>query len=201
VADPITFYFDFSSPYGYLAAEQIGPIAARHRRDVLWRPILLGAIFKTSGGKPLSEFGLKWTYAQREVARMARRQTLPPFVLPQPFPFLALAASRAFYWLEATDPRRAAPFARAAFRGAFAEGRDMSLPIAVAGAAQLVGIDDAALMEALDDKRWKDRLREETDQALARGVFGSPFFLVDGEPFWGVERLAEIDAWLASGGW
>jgi 2-hydroxychromene-2-carboxylate isomerase len=200
VAEPITFYFDFSSPYGYLAAEQIAPIAARHRREVLWRPILLGAIFKTSGGKPLAEFALKWSYAQHELARSARRHTIP-FVVPTPFPFLTLAASRAFYWLETTDPKRAAPFARAVFRGAFAEGRDMSLPIAVAGAAALIGIDDSALMEAIDDQRWKDRLRAETDQALARGVFGSPFFLIDGEPFWGVERLSEIDAWLGTGGW
>jgi 2-hydroxychromene-2-carboxylate isomerase len=200
VAEPILFYFDFSSPYGYVAAQQIAPIVARHRRDVLWRPILLGAIFKSTGGRPLKELGLKWDYAQHELARTARRHNFP-FVVPQTFPFAAVAASRAFYWLEATDPARAAPFARAVFRGAFAEGRDMSLPIAVAAAAATVGIDDAALMGALDDQLWKDRLRAETDGALAKGVFGSPYFIVDGEPFWGAEHLSEIDAWLASGGW
>lgn len=200
MADKLTFYFDFTSPYSYLAAEQIAPIAARHKCEVLWRPILLGAIFKALGTQPIPDTTLKWNYAQRELARMARRINLP-FVLPQPFPFLALAASRAFYWLEATDPKRAAPFARAVFRGAFAEGRDVSLPIAVAAVAEAVDVDDEALMEALDDPRWKDRFRSETDQALARGVFGVPFFLVDDEPFWGVERLPEIDSWLASGGW
>ncbi len=200
MAEPILFYFDFSSPYGYVAAQQIAPIVARHRRDVLWRPILLGAIFKSTGGRPLKELGLKWDYAQHELARTARRHNFP-FVVPQTFPFAAVAASRAFYWLEATDPARAAPFARAVFRGAFAEGRDMSLPIAVAAAAATVGIDDAALMGALDDQLWKDRLRAETDGALAKGVFGSPYFIVDGEPFWGAEHLSEIDAWLASGGW
>jgi 2-hydroxychromene-2-carboxylate isomerase len=200
VAEPITFYFDFSSPYGYVAAQLIGPVAARYRRDVLWRPILLGAIFKSTGGRPLKELGLKWDYSRHELARTARRHNFP-FVLPDPFPFAAVVASRAFYWLEATDPGRAAPFARAVFRAAFAEGRDMSLPIAVAAAAATVGIDDAALMGALDDQSWKDRLRAETDQALAHGVFGSPFFVVDGEKFWGAERLPEIDAWLASGGW
>jgi 2-hydroxychromene-2-carboxylate isomerase len=200
VAEPITFYFDFSSPYGYVAAQLIAPIAARHRRDVLWRPILLGAIFKSTGGRPLKELGLKWEYSRHELARAARRHNFP-FVVPERFPFAAVAASRAFYWLEATDPGHAAPFARAVFRAAFAEGSDMSLPMAVAAAAATVGIDDAALMGALDDPRWKDRLRAETDQALAKGVFGSPFFMVDGEPFWGAEHLPEIDAWLASGGW
>jgi 2-hydroxychromene-2-carboxylate isomerase len=200
VAEPITFYFDFTSPYSYLAAEQIAPLAARHKRDVLWRPILLGGIFKATGTPPLPDSPLKWRYVQREVARMARRINVP-FVLPEPFPFLALAASRAFYWLEATDPKRTAPFARAVFRGAFAEGRDMSLPIAVAAVAETVDVDDEALMETLDDRRWKDRFRAETDQALARGVFGVPFCLIGDEPFWGVEKLPEIDAWLASGGW
>jgi len=200
VAEPITFYFDFSSPYGYVAAQLIAPIATRHRRDVLWRPVLLGAIFKSTGGRPLRELGLKWDYSRHELARAARRHNFP-FVVPERFPFPAVAASRAFYWLEATDPGHAAPFARAVFRAAFAEGRDMSLPIAVAATAATVGIDDAALMSALDDQRWKDRVRAETDQALAQGVFGSPFFVIDGEPFWGAERLPEIDAWLASGGW
>src|SRR5262249_3981008 len=98
---PIDFYFDFSSPYGYLPSTQIDALAARHGRSVAWRPFLLGAAFKLTGQRALTEQPLRGDYARRDFARSARLLKLP-FILPQPFPFFALAASRAFYWLQ--DP-------------------------------------------------------------------------------------------------
>jgi 2-hydroxychromene-2-carboxylate isomerase len=93
---PIDFYFDFSSPYGYLAAEQIDALGARHGRDVVWRPILLGVVFQQTGGQPLLNIPLKGGYARHDLARSARLLGLP-FKLPDSFPFMSVAACRAYY--------------------------------------------------------------------------------------------------------
>jgi 2-hydroxychromene-2-carboxylate isomerase len=197
---PVDFYFDFSSPYGYLASHRIDHIAANHHRETLWRPILLGAVFKVSGGRPLSESPLKWEYSTRDFARSARLANVP-FALPEPFPFSGVAASRAFYWICEKDRFLAKDFAKAVFHAAFAEGLDMGAVEQVAAVADRVGVEPKSLLTALGEPAVKEMLKIEVDEAIARGVFGSPFVIVDGEPFWGHDRLPEVDAWLASGGW
>ena len=92
---PVEFYFDFSSPYGYLASTAIDGIAARHGRTVEWRPFLLGAAFKQTEAKPLVEIPLKGDYARHDLPRFARKLGVA-FTLPQPFPFLSVNACRAF---------------------------------------------------------------------------------------------------------
>jgi 2-hydroxychromene-2-carboxylate isomerase len=198
--EPIDFYFDFSSPYGYLASTRIDGIAEKHGRAVRWRPFLLGAVFKTTGQRPLTEQPMRGDYHRRDFARSARLFGVP-FRLPDPFPFAAVAPSRAFYWLADRDPAKAKAFARAVFQAAFGEGRAVTSADRVAGLAEPLGIERADLLAALDDPAVKERLRVETDAAIARGAFGSPFIVVDGEPFWGSDRLDQVDRWLATGGW
>ncbi len=200
MSDPIDFYFDFSSPYGYLAAKRIDDIAARHGRSVTWRPHLIGAAFATTGSKPLLDIPLKGDYARRELPRTARRLGIP-FQLPKPFPFLSVAAARAFYWLSDSDPATARELAIALYDRAFGAGGDISGAEAVIAVAAGLGVDAAALSAALNDPAVKQRLKAEVDAAIARGVFGSPYIVIDGEPFWGHDKLAEIDAWLETGGW
>jgi 2-hydroxychromene-2-carboxylate isomerase len=195
----IDFYFDFSSPYGYLASRRIGDIAARHGRGVRWRPMMLGAAFATTGAKPLVHLPLKGDYAKRDLARTARFWGIP-FALPERFPVVTLAAARAFYWLEEVAPERAVPFAEAAFAALFVEGRDLADRAVVGDLLASVGADAAAGMAAIATPEIKERLKAETEAAIARGVFGSPFLFVDGEPFWGSDRLDQIDRWLATGG-
>ena len=196
MAEPIDFYFDFSSPYGYLASTEIDALAARHGRSVTWRPFVLGAAFKLTGQRALTEQPLRGDYARRDFARSARLLGVP-FKLPDPFPFFALAASRACYWLE--EPSQAKALAKAVYHAAFGEGRDITPVPVVAEIARGVGIQ--GLEQGLEQPATKAGLRDATDQALARGVFGSPFFIVDGEPFWGHDRLDQLDRWLATGGW
>jgi 2-hydroxychromene-2-carboxylate isomerase len=196
----IDFYFDFSSPYGYIASRRIDEIAARWKRAVAWRPFLLGVAMKVTGARPLSAIPMRDEYHKRDFARCAHEWGIP-FAFPTVFPVSALAASRAFYWLEGRDPTLAKLFARAVFHAYFVEGRDVSTPEVVADVAGRFGVDRAVLLAALGDPAVKARLREETDKALARGVFGSPFLFVDGEPFWGQDRLAQIEHWLERGGW
>jgi 2-hydroxychromene-2-carboxylate isomerase len=197
---PLDFYFDFSSPYGYLASTRIDEIGARHRREVAWRPFLLGIAFKATGQAPLVEQPIRGGYHRHDFARSARRLGVP-FQLPGDFPFLSLAAARAFYWLSDVDSGKAKALARAIYHAAFAEGRSVTPPETVADIAGPLGIDRGALLAAVNDPVVKERLRTETDTALARGVFGSPFIIIDGEPFWGSDRLDQVEEWLASGGW
>jgi len=197
---PIAFYFDFSSPYGYLAAQRIDDLAAGHGREVDWRPFLLGAVFKTTGSEPLLNVPLKGDYARRDLARSARRFDIP-FVLPEVFPFPSVSACRASYWLKARDPAAARALMAALYRSAFAEGRDIRSAEAVAEVAADLGHDRDALLAAMQDPEIKQTLKDEVAAAIDKGVFGSPYIVVDGEPFWGFDHLPDVALWLERGGW
>ncbi len=197
---PLDFYFEFASPYGYLASTQIDALAARHGRTVAWRPIMLGAAFKATGARPLTQTPLKGPYLLHDVPRFARLLGVP-LTLPPVMPMNSLAASRACVWLAEEDDEQARRLARALFHAHWGEGRDLAAPEAVADVAQGLGIARDDLLAAVADPRIKDRLKAQTQAAIERGVFGSPFIFVDGEPFWGADRLPQIDAWLSKGGW
>ena len=200
MAEPIVFYFEFSSPYGYLAAQRIDDLATKHGREVTWKPFLLGAVFKTTGQQPLLGIPMKGDYAKRDIEREARLLGVP-YTTPKVFPFMSVAACRAFYWLADSDPAQAKALAKALYAAAFGEGRDISGAGAVLEVAKTVGVDAAALAEALRDPAVKDRLRAEVESSAAAGVFGSPFIVVDGEPFWGHDRLDHVERWIETGGW
>lgn len=196
----IDFYFDFSSPYGYLAAQLIEALAAKHGRGVDWHPVLLGAIFRATGGAPLTTLPLKGEYSKRDFARSARFHGINDFRLPPVFPIAGQAPSRIVLWLKATDAALAARVAKALYRAYFFDGIDISSPDAAASVAANEGVDRAAARAAIDDPAIKAALKDEVERAMARGVFGSPFVFVDGEPFWGLDRFDQIERWLSTGG-
>lgn len=196
----IDFYFDFSSPYGYFASTRVNDIAERHGRTVNWRPILLGAAFKVTGQQPLPSIPLKGDYAKRDLDRTARLMRVP-YRFPSRFPIAAQAPSRAFYWAHDRDRDLAVKLAQALYRAYFAEDHDISSPEVTASVASTFGLDREAVLSALGDSRVKDRLRTEVDTAIQRGVFGSPYIVIDGEPFWGADHLDQVERWLATGGW
>lgn len=201
MAAPLEFYFDFSSPYGYIAAHRIDGIAAKHGRTVDWRPMLLGAVFKVAGTQPLTEYPLKGKYSIHDFKRCAREHGIA-FNMPAKFPLATQAAARGACWLKEAMPEKAVPFIKAVYAAYFVEGRDISSPSLVADVASGVGVDSGAFLQAIDSPEIKSKLREITDDAIQnRGVFGSPFTFVDGEPFWGADRLDMIDRWLERGGW
>ena len=200
MANTIDFYFDFSSPYGYFAATKIDALAAKYGRTVVWRPILLGAIFKITGQQPLPTVPLKRSYAKHDLARSARLLGVP-FKLPSKFPVAGQAPSRAFYWVGDRDPVLARTLALALYRAYFAEDRDISSLEVTANVAAKLGVNRDELVQALNDQAVKERLKSEVNAAIERGVFGSPYVIVDGEPFWGSDRLEQVEKWLATGGW
>lgn len=196
----VEFYFDFSSPYGYFAAAKIDGLAARYGRATVWRPILLGAIFKITGQQPLTSIPLKGSYASHDLTRSARWFGVP-FRMPGKFPISTTAPCRAYYWLLDRDPDAARILAQALYRAYFTEDRDISNPEVTVNVAAKLGHDKETVAQALNDPAVKERLKAEVDAAVERGIFGSPYIVVDGEPFWGSDRLDQIEKWLAQGPW
>jgi 2-hydroxychromene-2-carboxylate isomerase len=195
---PIDFYFDFSSPYAYLGSELIETVAARHGREVTWHPMLLGVVFKATGGQPLTRIPVKGEYSIHDFARSARFHGVP-FRMPEPFPVATQNAARAFIWLSDRDAAQAMRFAHAVFRAFFVDNQDITHLQTLGGIAETLGVASDALLQAMADPVFKDRLRTANTEAQARGVFGGPYFFVDGEPFWGVDRLPQMEKWLQGG--
>lgn len=197
---PIEFYFDFSSPYGYFASQKIEAVAARHGREVLWKAFLLGVAFKATGGAPLPSIPMKGSYSVRDMLRSARYLEVE-YRHPGKFPISTVAPARAFYWAQSLDVRRAKELASALYRAYFVDGVDISEAENTLSVCASCGFEREAARAGMGAQAVKDRLRTEVEQGLAKGVFGSPFFIVDGEPFWGSDRLDQLDRWLATGGW
>jgi 2-hydroxychromene-2-carboxylate isomerase len=201
VRSPIEFWFDFASGYAYFAALEIQALAERHGRSVLWRPFTLGAAFKVTGVQGLSRTPLKGEYARRDWQRLARLKGVV-FKLPEPHPKVGLAAIRAFYHIDRIDPPTAARLAEHIITGYFRDGLDTDDPHAIAQAAsQLLGIDRESVLAGINDPEVKAIARQHGEAVVARGVFGSPWIFVDGEPFWGSDRLTMVEQWLSTGPW
>ena len=196
---PIDFYFDFSSPYSYIASEWIDALAARHGRTVSWHAILLGATFQAAELKPPVAYPIKREYSLHDFERSARFAGVP-LKNPQKFPIPTQNAARVFWWLDdRRDAGAATAWARAALRAYFTRGVMLSQPAALKALAADSGLDAAQAEAAWNDPQYKARLKRANDEAIAAGVFGAPFFFVDGEPFWGNDRKAQIERWLAHG--
>ena len=202
MAEPLHFYFDFISPYGFFASREVEGMAARHGRTVDWRPMLLGvAVLKVMGLKPLLDTPLKGDYVRRDVRRHARKLGLVlghDFGQPIGNP---LPAARAFYWLKERHPQLQAAAAHALYDAYWLEGRDLSTPEAVASIGWPPAVDRAGLLAAVQSDAAAQRLRDAVSASLAAGVFGSPTLVIDGEMFWGYDRLRDADEWLARSGW
>jgi 2-hydroxychromene-2-carboxylate isomerase len=194
----VDFHFDFSSPYGFLAAMKIeGALKGGRYRRLSWRPFLLGAVYQRFGQSPL-EHPLKRRYVlEIDAPRVGRRDGLA-LKVPSGFPQHSLPAARAFYWIEARAPEKAPDFAKAAYRKYWLEGQSTADPAVAIEAATMLGFDRKRVNEGLQESAVKLRLITENEQAIANGVFGSPFIRVDGEPFWGSDCLEDVAEWLAA---
>ena len=200
MSNSIDFYFDFYSPYGYLASLRIDELAARHGCRVNWKPFMLGATFSITGHQPLTNTPMMSDYALLDMKRSARLHGAD-FQMPDDFPKAALSCSRAFYYLVDEQPEAAVALAKAIYHAIFGAGRDGTDIEVITELASGLDIDVDALVPALQDQSIKDRLKAETQAAIDRGVFGSPFIFIGDEPFWGNDRLDQIEHWFETGGW
>jgi 2-hydroxychromene-2-carboxylate isomerase len=196
---PLEFYFDFTSPYGYFGAEQIEALASRHGRSVNWHPVLLGVIFKATGQVPLLSVPLKGDYSAHDLKRVSRLTGIP-FQVPEPFPVGTAAAARAFLFAGEADAAMAKQLGLALYRAYFVNGRNIGEAEVVLDVCAEQGLDRAEAAIAIENPHLKDQLRADIAAAQALGVFGSPYVIADGEPFWGWDRFPMLETWLQSGG-
>jgi 2-hydroxychromene-2-carboxylate isomerase len=191
----IDFYFDFISPFAYLAATRVEALGDRHNRAVNWLPFRLGvAVVKVMGLKPLMDTPLKAEYSINDLKRLSTvlgQQLALSQALPDPRP-----AARLFYF---APPEYSARLAKALLRAQWAEGLDIGDIAVLVQIASETGIDPAAARDALVNPLTKDALAAATQAAIARGVFGSPTCAVGRELFWGTDRLWLLDHYLATG--
>jgi 2-hydroxychromene-2-carboxylate isomerase len=186
---PLTFYFDLGSPYAYLAAERVETVLGG---PVMWQPVLLGGLFKLTGRSTwaLGDYERRQR-GMAEIERRVRAYGLPPMRWPDPWPSDYLFAMRVATFAAAAGQSVLAAYNRAAFRAAFQHGAQLSLPPHVLDAAVAAGLDRAEAEAATRDPEIKQTLREATEAAYRDGVFGVPTLDVDGELFWGDDRLQD----------
>jgi len=187
----IDFYFDFSSSYSYVGHHRLRALARDFDVRVDSRPIALGAIFKTRGHAPPRPDSLKGNYTWHDVERSAAEWGLP-YHWPEPFPFNSILAARAYWFLKDIDEEDAEAWIGAVFDASFGRCRDASDPAVLAEVASGLELDAEEVMQGTSKDEVKQKLKEVTDEAMSRGVFGAPSFFLDGEMYWGADRIDQI---------
>ncbi len=192
----LEFYYDFSCPYAYLASTQIERLAERAGAELVYRPFLLGGVFRALGDAAPDMARMPPPRARLNGLDMHRwaEHWQVPLRMPPTHPNRTVTALRAA--LASDDLPRAS---HALFSAYWAEGRDLSDPGIVRAALDAAGLDGARLVERASEPVIKRELRERTDEALSRGVFGAPACFVNGELYWGQDRLDQVARALGLG--
>lgn len=191
----IEFWYDFASTYSYLSAMRIDRLAAAAGVEVVWRPFLLGPIFKAQGwdSSPFAIYPAKGRHMVRDLERTAATRGLS-FRMPRPFPAHSLLAARIA--LLGEEDGWVAPFSKGVFEAEFAHGADIAESATLARPLDDLGFDSADVLRRAGAPENKERLRARSEQAQARGIFGAPTFITrDGELFWGDDRLEQALDW------
>ncbi len=193
MSEPIHLYLDFASPYSYLALEPLARLAEDHGRDLQLKPILLWAVFKQQGVANPLEKPARRAYFLQDVMRSAEFLGMP-LRLPEPLQISAHLAARLFHARTAEKPQEALRLAREIFRTFFAEGRDITRPENLAALPCLADEAPDTIQAMIEGAEGRQRLAATVDEAVAAGVVGVPFVQIDGESFFGADRLPQI-AW------
>ena len=184
----VEFYFDVGSPAAYLAWTQMPRLARETGATVHERPFLLGGVFQATGNRSPMEVPAKSRWLHDDLNRFAARYGVP-FRLNPHFPINTLMLMRIALGLQMRDPDRLRPYVDAVMRALWVDGRNLNDPAEVAAVLQQAGFDPQALLALTQDPQVKDRLKADTQEAVARGVFGAPTFFVGEQMFWGQDRL------------
>jgi len=199
----VEFFYDLVSPYSYLVHGQIERVCEEHGAELVLRPMLLGAVHKASGNRAPIETPAKARYQTRDIRRWAERYGLP-MRFPDPFPFRTLKTMRAAMWCAERGDLE--PFTREAFALYWEEGgapkgveeADETGPLSEV--ARRIGHDPDKLLKGAATGEAKTALKNATERAVERGVFGAPAFFVGDEMFWGNDRLLFVEEELSRGG-
>ncbi|MGH8455801.1 MAG: 2-hydroxychromene-2-carboxylate isomerase [Stenotrophobium sp.] len=185
----IEFFWEPGSPYTYLASTQVERIATEAGAAVTWKPFLLGKVFEARGTKLPASIPAKAQYMFKDLARWAQQYQVP-VTMPKVFPVHSLLASRAA--IAASQFGHEAAAAKAVLHAYWGEGQDISQPEVLAAAFDKAGLDGKAILEHAQDQGVKDQLKNNTEDALKRGVFGAPSMFVGDAMFWGNDRLDQM---------
>ena len=188
-APEIEFWFEFGSNYSYLSVMRIEEEARRHGVRIAWKPFLLGPIFRALGmeNSPFVLQKEKGAYVQQDMARLCRKYGLAPWVKPSVFPRLGVLPLRIA--LLGVDEPWIGAFCRKVMELNFVRDQDINQPEQMVPIVAELGLSTLDLTERAQSEPIKTRLRDQTEQARAKGIFGAPTFFVGTEMFWGNDRL------------
>ncbi len=186
----VEFFFDVGSPTVYLAATQLSKIAGRHGATVLWRPFLLGGVFKATGNVSPATVPAKSRYMGDDLERFARRYEVP-FLFNPFFPVNTLALMRGAVAYQ--QQGRLDQYIEAIFSAMWVTGKNMNEPTIIAEVLDTIGIEAQEFLVAIAAQDVKDKLKSNTEEAVERGAFGAPTFFVGDEMFFGQDRLDFIE--------
>ena len=191
----VEFYFDFGSPYSYLAYKALPGIAAAHGAQIVWRPMLLGGVFKATGNRSPAEIPAKANWTRRDMQRWAERYGAAFNHNPYfPINTLILMRGAAGMQLRGLDFHK---YVQAVFHAMWVEPRNLGEPQELAAVLRRAGFDADAFQSLVNDPAVKEQLKKNTEEAVAREVFGAPTFFVGEEMFWGQDRLEFVAEALA----
>lgn len=189
----VEYFFDYVSPFAYLADTQLPALLARTRAEVVYRPFFLGGVMQASKNSPPITVPNKGRYMFTDIQRWAKRYGVPANPNPH-FPVNTLNAMRAA--VAAVDEPKFADFHKAMFRGVWVDGQNLADEAVLKGVIDAAGLDGAALLARSKDQAVKDTLRKNSEEAVERGAFGAPTFFVGDEMFWGNDRLDFLEETL-----
>jgi 2-hydroxychromene-2-carboxylate isomerase len=188
VSKSVEFFFDVGSPTSYLAWTQLPAICEQTGATLVYRPLLLGAVFKSTGNTSPASVPAKGRYMEVDMARFAHRYGVPLVQNPH-FPIITLALMRGATGVQMLMPERFDDFLRGVFKAMWVDGLNLNDPAVMASALKDAGFDPGQIMTLVNNGEVKDRLRTTTDEAVKRGVFGAPTMFVGEEMFFGQDRL------------
>ena len=186
----VEFFFDVGSPASYLAWTQLASIAQRHNAEIVWRPILLGAVFQAVGNTSPAAVPAKGAYMLKDLKRFSAIYDVP-FRFNPFFPVNTMQLMRGVTAYLGTSKFES--YLSAIFNALWAEKLNMESPEVVAEVLSKVGIEATDFMARISEPEVKARLKSSTEEAVARGVFGAPSFFVNGEMFFGQDRLSFVE--------
>lgn len=184
----VEFYFDVGSPTSYLAYTQLRKICDETSATLIYRPILLGAVFKATGNASPNDVPAKARYSIKDLARFAKRYQVPLTFNPH-FPINTLSLMRALTAAQMLQPQRFIELLEITFRAMWVNALDLNDPGVLSAALTRSGFDPAEILGWVSNTSVKDQLKINTEEAVARGVFGAPSLFVDDELYFGQDRL------------
>lgn len=194
----VEFYFDYGSPYSYIAHGRLPALLRRSGAQAEYRPMLIGGVFQATGNRTPAENPVKWAHAQQDLERLAAKHQVPYLYNPY---FIVNSLKLMRGAVVAAEEGYLERYSDAAFAGMWRDGRKMDDEGAIAGVLRDAGLDDRHILARIAENEVKQRLKAWTDAAAARGVFGAPTFFVGEEMFFGQDRLDLVEDALAGRLW